>query len=209
MARSRSSHRWLKEHHDDLFVQRARSEGYRSRAIYKLQEIQEKDRLIKKGMFVVELGAAPGGWSQYVAQILDGTGKMIALDILPMDSLADVIVIQGDFTEESVLQELRQQVGGAKVDLVLSDMAPNTSGIRTTDQAKSMYLCELALDFACESLKEGGDFLTKIFHGPGFDAFYKHLKKTFQTVSTRKPQASRARSQETYVLARGFKGRRD
>ena len=205
MARSKTSQRWLKEHFNDIFVQKAQQEGYRSRAVYKLMEIQEKDRLIRPGMVVVELGAAPGGWSQYVAQCLGGRGRMIALDILPMDALADVTFIQGDFREQAVLDALYAELGDSAVNLVISDMAPNTSGVRSVDQAKSMYLVELALDFAQSRLATGGDFLTKIFHGPGFDTLLRSLKSQFLTVQTRKPEASRARSQETYLLARGFK----
>ena len=205
MARSKTSQRWLKEHFDDIYVQKAQQEGYRSRAVYKLMEIQEKDRLIRPGMVVVELGAAPGGWSQYVAQCLGGRGRMIALDILPMDALADVTFIQGDFREQAVLDALYAELGDSAVNLVISDMAPNTSGVRSVDQAKSMYLVELALDFAQSRLATGGDFLTKIFHGPGFDTLLRSLKSQFLTVQTRKPEASRARSQETYLLARGFK----
>ena len=204
MARSKTSQRWLKEHFNDIYVQKAQQEGYRSRAMYKLMEIQEKDRLIRPGMVVVELGAAPGGWSQYVAQCLGGRGRMIALDILPMDALADVTFIQGDFREQAVLDALYAELGDSAVNLVISDMAPNTSGVRSVDQAKSMYLVELALDFAQSRLAPGGDFLTKIFHGPGFDTLLRSLKSQFLTVQTRKPEASRARSQETYLLARGF-----
>ena len=204
MARSKTSQRWLKEHFNDIYVQKAQQEGYRSRAVYKLMEIQEKDRLIRPGMVVVELGAAPGGWSQYVAQCLGGRGRMIALDILPMDALADVTFIQGDFREQAVLDALYAELGDSAVNLVISDMAPNTSGVRSVDQAKSMYLVELVLDFAQSRLAPGGDFLTKIFHGPGFDTLLRSLKSQFLTVQTRKPEASRARSQETYLLARGF-----
>ena len=204
MARSKTSQRWLKEHFNDIYVQKAQQEGYRSRAVYKLMEIQEKDRLIRPGMVVVDLGAAPGGWSQYVAQCLGGRGRMIALDILPMDALADVTFIQGDFREQAVLDALYAELGDSAVNLVISDMAPNTSGVRSVDQAKSMYLVELALDFAQSRLAPGGDFLTKIFHGPGFDTLLRTLKSQFLTVQTRKPEASRARSQETYLLARGF-----
>lgn len=206
MARSKSSGRWLKEHHSDPFVQQARDEGYRSRAVYKLKEIQSRDRIIRPGMTVVELGAAPGGWSQYVAQLLQGQGRMIALDILPMDPLPEVTFIQGDFREQTVLEVLLAEIGDAQVDLVISDMAPNTSGVRSADQAKSMYLVELAVAFAEERLRVGGDFLAKIFHGPGFDDLFKALKNSYSTVLTRKPDASRARSQETYILARGYKG---
>lgn len=204
MARSKTSQRWLKEHFNDIYVQKAQQEGYRSRAVYKLKEIQEKDRLIRPGMTVVELGAAPGGWSQYVAECLRGQGRIIALDILPMDILPDVTFIQGDFREDAVLDALYAELGGSTVDLVISDMAPNTSGVRVVDQAKSMYLVELAVDFAESRLTQGGSFLTKIFHGQGFDTLLRSLKSRFLTVATRKPEASRARSQETYLLARGF-----
>ncbi|SUO94935.1 23S rRNA (uridine(2552)-2'-O)-methyltransferase RlmE [Suttonella ornithocola] len=208
MARSKSSGKWLKEHHDDVFVQKAKAEGYRSRAVYKLKEIQERDRILRAGMTVVELGAAPGGWSQYVANIIGSKGRMIALDILPMDTLADVTFIQGDFREQSVLDRLLLELGDkSKVDLVISDMAPNMSGVKSVDQAKSMYLNELALDFVEQKLAQGGDFLVKVFHGAGFDDFFKNLKNQFKTVLTRKPEASRARSQETYLLARHFIGR--
>lgn len=206
MARSKSSGNWLKEHHSDPYVLKAREEGYRSRAVYKLKEIQERDKLIRSGMVVVELGAAPGGWSQYVAGLIGSKGRMIALDILPMDSLADVTFIQGDFREEAVLNELLATIGDQVVDLIISDMAPNMSGVKSTDQAKSMYLAELALDFVRQRLAMGGDFLTKVFHGPGFDNYFRELKTDFKTVLTRKPEASRARSQETYLLARGFRG---
>lgn len=206
MARSKSSGNWLKEHHSDPYVLKAREEGYRSRAVYKLKEIQERDKLIRSGMVVVELGAAPGGWSQYVAGLIGSKGRMIALDILPMDSLVDVTFIQGDFREEAVLNELLATIGDQAVDLIISDMAPNMSGVKSTDQAKSMYLAELALDFVRQRLAMGGDFLTKVFHGPGFDNYFRELKTDFKTVLTRKPEASRARSQETYLLARGFRG---
>lgn len=207
MARSKSSKRWLKEHHNDVYVQQAREDGYRSRAVYKLKEIQEKDRLIKPGMTVVELGAAPGGWSQYAAECLQGRGHIFALDILPMDPLPDVTFIQGDFREQAVLDELEAALGqDVALDLVISDMAPNTSGIKSADQAKSMYLVELAVDFSRAHLTEGGNFLTKVFHGPGFDTLMRSLKQDFTTVLTRKPSASRQRSQETYLLGKGFKG---
>ncbi|UJF24667.1 23S rRNA (uridine(2552)-2'-O)-methyltransferase RlmE [Suttonella sp. R2A3] len=205
MARSKSSHRWLKEHHNDKYVQQAREEGYRSRAVYKLKEIQAKDKLIKPGMTIVELGAAPGGWSQYAAECLQGRGHIFALDILPMDALPDVTFIQGDFREESVLAQLEDLIGeNAGIDLVISDMAPNTSGIKSVDQAKSMYLVELAVDFALQHLQEHGNLLTKVFHGPGFDKLMRSLKNDFTQVLTRKPSASRQRSQETYLLAKGL-----
>ncbi len=207
MTRSKSSGRWLKEHRDDRYVRQARKEGYRSRAVYKLEEIQKKDGIIRPGMVVVELGAAPGGWSQYVANSLQGKGRVIALDVLPMKALAGVTVIQGDFREQTTLDALLAAIGeDIHVDLVLADMAPNSSGLRSVDQAKSMYLVELAMAFACQRLAPGGDFLTKVFHGAGFDMLFKTLKNQFQTVLTRKPAASRARSLETYLLARAYKG---
>lgn len=205
MARSKSSHQWLKEHFNDPFVQRAQREGYRSRAVYKLQEIQKKDKLIRPQMRIVELGAAPGGWSQYVSQILQGQGRIVAVDLLPMEALPDVHFIQGDFREEATLNLLHEALQGQKLDLVLSDMSPNKTGVKSTDQDRSMYLVELALDFALNQLKPEGDFLTKAFHGAGFDTLMRQLKQHFRQVITRKPEASRARSQETYLLARGLK----
>lgn len=208
MARSKSSHQWLKEHFSDPYVLRAQAEGYRSRAVYKLQEIQAKDKIIAPHMKIVELGAAPGGWSQLVGQILNGTGQIIALDILPMDALPDVTFIQGDFREEAVLNQLYEILNQEKLDLVLSDMSPNKMGVKSADHDRSMYLVELAVDFAVQTLKPNGTFLTKVFHGAGFDTLIKQLRQQFESVVTRKPDASRARSQETYLLARGFKALR-
>lgn len=205
MARSRSSHRWLKEHFDDEFVRRAQAEGWRSRAVYKLQEINERDRLLKPGTTLVDLGAAPGGWSQYAARALGERGRVLALDILPMDVLAGVDFIQGDFREETVFAQLLATLAGTPVDLVISDMAPNTSGLKAVDQPKQMYLVELALDFARQTLRPGGDFLVKVFQGEGFDALLKDLRADFGSVATRKPKASRARSAELYLLARNFR----
>ena len=205
MARSRSSHRWLKEHFDDEFVRRAKAEGWRSRAVYKLQEINERDRLLKPGTTLVDLGAAPGGWSQYAARSLGERGRVLALDILPMDALAGVDFIQGDFREETVFAQLLATLAGTPVDLVISDMAPNTSGLKAVDQPKQMYLVELALDFARQTLRPGGDFLVKVFQGEGFDALLKDLRADFGSVATRKPKASRARSAELYLLARNFR----
>ena len=204
MARSKQSKRWLKEHFDDRYVQQAQKDGYRSRAVYKLLEIDEKDHLLKPGMTVVDLGAAPGGWSQVAAMRLGDHGKLIALDILPMDALADVTFILGDFREEAVYEALLAAINGMPVDLVMSDMAPNTSGIKAVDQPRAMYLAELALELAQKTLKPGGDFLVKVFQGEGFDAYLGELKKSFNKVLVRKPQASRSRSREVYLLARDY-----
>ena len=206
MARSKSSKGWLKEHFDDEYVARAQQDGYRSRAVYKLLEIQKKDRVIKRGMTVVDLGAAPGGWSQVAAELVGDTGRVIALDILPMDSLAGVEVITGDFQEQSVLDELLETLGNRPVDLVLSDMAPNMSGMRGMDQPRAMYLTELALDLANQVLSQGGDILVKVFQGEGFEEYLRTLRASFDKVYTRKPDASRARSREVYLLGKGFKG---
>ena len=165
VARSKSSSRWLKEHFDDPFVKMAQKDGYRSRASYKLLEIQEKDRILRPGMTVIDLGSAPGGWSQVTSRVIGDKGTLIASDILPMSAIADVTFIEGDFTEEAVFNEIMHAVGNQPVDLVISDMAPNMSGVRTADQAAAMYLCELALDLATKVLRPGGDFLIKIFHG--------------------------------------------
>ncbi|MBB3226892.1 23S rRNA (uridine2552-2'-O)-methyltransferase [Luteibacter sp. Sphag1AF] len=206
MARSKSSSRWLKEHFDDPYVKRAQAEGLRSRAIFKLEELIERDKLIKPGMTVVDLGAAPGGWSQLARQRMgDASGKVIALDILPMVGLSGVDFMQGDFREESVLRELEAMLGGQKVDLVLSDMAPNMSGVALADQIRAMDLCDLALDFSRQWLKPGGSFLVKLFQGVGFDDYLKTLRADFQRVTMRKPKASRARSPEVYALATGLK----
>ncbi len=204
--RSASSTRWLKEHMDDEFVIRSKKEGWRSRAIYKLQEIDEKDRLFKPGMTVVDLGAAPGSWSQYAMHKVGHNGKVIGLDLLPIDPLAGVDFIQGDFRDDEILEQLLAILDGRKVDVVLSDMAPNMSGIKGVDQPKTMYLLELALDFIQGNLKPGGDYLLKIFQGEGFQEYFKALQQNFSKVVTRKPKASRARSAEIYLLAKGFKG---
>ena len=206
MARSKSSARWLREHFTDEYVKRAQEEGYRSRAAYKLLEIQEKDRLLRPGLTVVDLGAAPGGWSQLAARLVGGQGAVIALDVLPMEPLAGVEFIQGDFRETEVLERLMAMLNGRPVDLVISDMAPNTSGIKAVDQPRGMYLAELALDFAGQCLRSGGDLLVKVFQGEGFDPFLKSLRAGFATVAARKPKASRARSAERYLLARNYRG---
>ncbi|MBY6190423.1 23S rRNA (uridine(2552)-2'-O)-methyltransferase RlmE [Microbulbifer agarilyticus] len=206
MGRSKSSHRWLREHFNDHYVKQSQKEGYRSRASYKLQELQEKDRLIKPGMTVVDLGAAPGGWSQVAAELVGHKGRVLASDILPMDALAGVDFVQGDFTEEAVFEELLEKLGEERADLVISDMAPNMSGVRAVDQPASMYLVELAVDMARQTLKSGGAFVAKVFQGEGFDELIRDLRSQYQTVVTRKPGASRPRSREVYVVARGFKG---
>lgn len=200
--RSKSSTQWLAEHEADPYVQRARKEGYRSRAVYKLKEIQERDRILKTGMTVVDLGAAPGGWSQYARPQIGKNGRLVALDILPMEEVAGVEFIRGDFREDAVLAALESLVPAGSADLVLSDMAPNISGIDVADQASSIYLCELALDFAVQRLKPGGAFLVKLFQGEGSEAFLKLVRNRFKTVQIRKPKASRQRSPEVYVLAR-------
>ena len=206
MARSKSSARWLREHFTDEYVKRAQQEGYRSRAVYKLLEIHEKDRLLRPGLTVVDLGAAPGGWSQLAVRLVGGSGQVIALDILPMEPLPGVECIEGDFRETAVLEQLLTALDGRTVDVVLSDMAPNTSGVKAVDQPAVMYLAELALDFARQLLRPGGDFLVKVFQGEGFDTYLKALRAAFATVTPRKPRASRARSAEQYLLARNYRG---
>lgn len=206
MARSKSSRRWLREHHDDRYVQRSRSEGYRSRASYKLQEIQARDRLIRRGDVVVDLGAAPGGWSQVAAELAGPEGLVVACDLLAMDAIAGVEFVQGDFGEQEVLEAVLERLGGRQADLVISDMAPNMSGIRAVDQPRAMLLAELALDFARQVLRPGGKLLVKVFQGEGFDDFIRALRSAFRSVHTRKPDASRGRSREVYVVARDFCG---
>ena len=218
MARSKSSGDWLKEHFDDEFVKRSQKEGYRSRAIYKLQEIQQKDNLIRPNMQVVDLGAAPGGWSQYAVELVGGNGRVVASDILAIDPLPFVEFIQGDFTEESVLNEIldvlntdsknstQNKSTNYRADVVISDMAPNMTGVEATDQPRSIYLCELSLDMACQILKPGGSFVAKVFQGDGSEAFLKDVRSHFNKVKIRKPKASRPRSREVYVVGHGFKG---
>ncbi|MDE2256743.1 MAG: 23S rRNA (uridine(2552)-2'-O)-methyltransferase RlmE [Xanthomonadaceae bacterium] len=205
MARSKSSSRWLKEHFSDPFVKRAQAEGWRSRAVFKLEELIERDRLLKPGMVVVDLGAAPGGWSQMVRERLGDAGRIVALDILPMQGIAGVEFIEGDFREDEVLQRLEATLNGAPVDLVLSDIAPNMSGVDSADQARAMHLAELAKEFAAVHLKPGGAFVVKLFQGRGFDEYLKNLRKAYERVSMRKPKASRARSAEVYAIATGKK----
>ncbi len=206
MARSKTSPRWLKEHFDDPYVKMAQRDGYRSRASYKLLEIQEKDRILRPGMTVVDLGAAPGGWSQVTSRLIGDKGRLIASDILPMDSIPDVTFIQGDFTEDGVFEQILGAIDDKPVDLVISDMAPNMSGVKSADQPRAMYLCELALDLAGRVLRPGGDFLIKIFQGEGFDEYHKAVREQFDRVLMRKPQSSRDRSREQYLLARGYRG---
>ncbi|MAD44410.1 MAG: 23S rRNA (uridine(2552)-2'-O)-methyltransferase RlmE [Oceanospirillaceae bacterium] len=205
MARSKTSAGWLKEHVDDVWVQKAQQDGYRTRASYKLIELDDKDQLIKAGMTVVDLGAAPGGWSQVVTRTLKGNGTIIASDILPMDPIEDVNFIQGDFTEESVFDELMSVIDGRPVDLVISDMAPNMSGVASIDQPGAMYLVELALDMARQVLRPNGHFVAKVFQGEGFDQYLNDVRSSFSKVMIRKPKASRARSREVYVVGKGFR----
>lgn len=205
MAKSKSSGRWLKEHFDDQYVKRSKDAGYRSRASFKLQEIDAKDNLLKPGCLVVDLGAAPGGWSQVAAEKVGDSGRVVASDILSMDPLPGVEFIQGDFTEDSVLDQILGALDDARPDLVISDMAPNMSGNLSIDQPAAIYLVELALDLARQVLRPGGNFLVKVFQGEGFDAYLKDMRSSFNTVVTRKPDASRARSREVYLLGKGFK----
>ena len=203
MAKKRSSSKaWLQEHRDDPYVKRAQLEGYRSRACYKLLELQERDRLLQPGMTVVDLGSAPGGWSQVAAQLVGHRGRVIASDILPMDALAGVTFLQGDFTEDAVFQQLLSEVGPTGADVVLSDMAPNMSGLAAVDQPRAMHLVELALDMAARVLRPGGAFVSKVFQGEGFDALVREAREGYGRVLTRKPAASRPRSREVYLLAR-------
>lgn len=203
MASSKSSKRWLAEHFDDHYVKQAQSQGLRSRAAFKLLELQDKYRLIQGGMTVIDLGSAPGGWSQVAQPLVGKKGRVIALDILPMEPLPLVEFIRGDFTEDGPLERLEAAVRARPVDLVLSDMAPNMSGMKAIDQAGAMYLAELALEFAEHHLKPGGDFVVKLFQGEGFDTFVRDVRSVFAKVQVRKPRASRPRSREVYLLARG------
>ncbi len=203
MGRSKSSHNWLREHFDDPYVQRAQREGYRSRAVYKLEEIQQKDRILRPGSCIVDLGAAPGGWSQYAMKYLSGNTRIVALDILPMDEIPGVEFIQGDFREQPVLDALLAATEGTPVDLVMSDMAPNISGMEAVDIPRSMYLVELAVELADRVQARGGDLLCKAFQGEGFDAVFAGLRGKYSKVLIRKPKASRPRSREVYLLAKG------
>ena len=206
MAKKKSSSKaWLKEHREDPYVQQAQREGYRSRACYKLLEIQEKDRVIRPGMTVLDLGSAPGGWSQVAVALVGHSGRVIASDILPMDSLAGVEFIEGDFTSDDVFGQILDAIGESRVDLVLSDIAPNMSGVNAVDQPRSIYLVELALDMARQVLAPGGTFVAKVFQGEGFDELFRAARDSFDKVLTRKPRASRPRSREVYLVARGFR----
>lgn len=206
MARSKTSDRWLKEHFDDVWVKKSREDGYRSRASYKLIELDEKDRLFRPGQIVVDLGAAPGGWSQVAVERVGDKGVVIASDILEMSPLAGVEFVQGDFTEQSVLDELLELMGDRRADVVISDMAPNMSGMAAVDIPNAMGLVELALDMAQQVLKPGGAFVAKVFQGEGFDTLLAEMRKSFGTVVSRKPDSSRARSREIYQVCKGFKG---
>jgi 23S rRNA (uridine2552-2'-O)-methyltransferase len=203
MARTKTSKAWMHEHVTDVYVRRAKQDGYRSRSAYKLLEILEKDKLVRPGMTVVDLGAAPGGWSQVLAPLVGAKGQVIALDILEMAPLRGVVLIRGDFSDESTLKLLEEQMGDRSIDLVVSDMAPNISGVGLVDQARSIHLADLALEFARDRLKPGGDLLVKVFQGAGLDEFRKQLTDRFASVAVRKPKASRDRSSEFYLLARG------
>jgi 23S rRNA (uridine2552-2'-O)-methyltransferase len=206
MARSKTSKKWLDEHVNDPYVKKAKADGYRSRASYKLIEINEKDKLFRAGNIVMDLGSAPGGWSQIVAPLVGGKGAVIASDILPMDSIIGVNFIQGDFTDEAVYRQILSTLDGDKVDAVVSDMSPNLSGVATTDQYSSIYLVELALDMARNVLKPGGSFCAKVFQGVGYEEYVKDVRASFTKVLVRKPAASRPRSREVYVVGKGFKG---
>jgi 23S rRNA (uridine2552-2'-O)-methyltransferase len=202
--RSKSSARWLQEHANDEYVKRALKEGWRSRAVFKLEQIQSSEKLLRPGIRCVDLGAAPGGWSQYAARIIGGSSRIVATDIRPMDAIVGVDFVQGDFREPQVLEQVLQAVGADKVDLVLSDMAPNMAGIDAVDQPRSMYLAELAMEFADRVLAPGGDLLVKLFQGSGFDQYIKDARSRYGRVVTKKPKASRSRSPEIYLLARQF-----
>ena len=205
MSKSKSSKRWLREHHEDAYVLKAREQGYRSRAVFKLEQIQQKDRILRPGQLVLDLGAAPGGWSEYAVQAVGDRGRVIAVDILPMEPIAGVEFIQGDFTEQQTLSDLLTLVGDEKFDLVLSDMAPNLSGMPSVDQPKSIYLAELAFELARENLATNGSLVVKLFQGEGFDELVSDFRKSFDSVKFRKPDASRSRSSEIYAVCSGLR----
>ena len=206
MPRTKSSASWLSRHLNDPFVKQAQKDGYRSRSAYKLVELNEKDKLIRPGMRVMDLGSAPGGWSQVAGKLVGGRGRVLATDILPMDALENVDFIQGDFTEDAIVQQVLDWLGEAKFDLILSDMAPNTTGIDSADAAKSIYLLELALDTVRRTLKSHANFAAKMFQGSGSDQYLKELRTHFEKVTVRKPAASRKESREVYLVAKRFKG---
>jgi len=205
VARRSSSDRWLRRQRRDPYVARSRDEGYRSRAAYKLQQLDAREKLLRPGMVVVDLGAAPGGFSQYAAQRVGAKGRVVAMDLLPMDPIGGVDILQGDFTTEATLETLQGMLGDHTVDLVISDMAPNISGVKDIDQPRIMYLAELALEMARSILKPEATFLVKLFQGEGFEVFQAELRDSFDNIKVRKPKASRARSSEIYLVATGFK----
>jgi 23S rRNA (uridine2552-2'-O)-methyltransferase len=205
MARTKSSASWLQRHVNDPYVKQAQKDGYRSRASYKLLQLNEKDRLLQPGMLVVDLGSAPGGWSQVAGNLVGARGKVVATDILPMEPVKNVEFVQGDFREDAVLEQILALLGNRKPDLIISDLAPNISGIAMSDQAASMYLVELALELARQVLKSKGTFVAKVFQGAGSEAYLKELRRSFEKLMIRKPAASRPKSNEVYVVARGFK----
>jgi len=205
MAKSKSSHQWMQRHVNDEYVKRSQADGYRSRASYKLLEIQQRDHIIRPGQVIVDLGAAPGGWSQVAAKLVGSKGRVLATDLLEMDPIQDVDFVQGDFREQDVVDQLIALLQGRKLDLVISDIAPNISGMSAVDQPRAMYLCELALDFARQQLRSGGGLVVKVFHGEGFDDFIRDARTSFDRVVTRKPKASRPKSREVYMVATGFK----
>jgi 23S rRNA (uridine2552-2'-O)-methyltransferase len=206
MARTKSSSRWLQRHVNDPYVKQAQIDGYRSRSAYKLTELNDKDKLLRPGMRVMDLGSAPGGWSQVAGRLVGSKGRVLATDILPMDPIKNVDFIQGDFTDEAVVGQVLEWLNGEKFDLVISDIAPNLTGIDSADQASSMYFLELALDTVRRALKPGANFVAKMFQGQGSDQYLKELRGSFAKVSIRKPGASRPESREVYIVAKGFKG---
>jgi len=205
MAKGSSSKNWRRRQDFDEFVKRARAEGWRSRAVYKLSEIQERERLMRRGAFVLDLGAAPGAWSQYASKIVGPDGRIIAVDLLAMEAIPNVDIIQGDFRDEKLLADVLQRVGNDRFDLVMSDMAPNITGTRSVDQPHTMYLAELAADVASRILAKRGALVVKLFHGEGFDAFVRDLRRRYEAVKVRKPKASRPHSRETYLVARNIR----
>lgn len=205
MAKDSSSNAWRRRQDSDQYVKRAQAEGWRSRAIYKLSEIHERESLMRRGANVLDLGAAPGAWSQYASKIVGPGGRVIAVDLLPIDAIAEVEIIEGDFRDEEILNKVLHCIGNDRFDLVMSDMAPNITGMRSVDQPRSMYLVELAFELACQTLGSGGAFVTKVFQGEGFDDLVRECRKRFKSVKIRKPAASRQESRETYIIATGFR----